>query len=218
MALSREFPAPHHDPHRWGELIDSFDAAGVFVVIASWIGPRWRPDLSVEDVWQETLWMAWRDRHQHQWVDLARYRAWLLSIARNRVHDMVRAAARGKRGGNTVTARFSDLGGPDTVGALLPGQSTTPSRTASHLERARLFERVLAALPEELADMVRLRVFEEVSTQEAANRLRIPLSTAKHRLVRGMQAYREGLARELGTVSGAPPAAGEAPAAGGASP
>jgi RNA polymerase sigma-70 factor, ECF subfamily len=211
MPPPREFPAPHLDPTHWAELIESIDAAGVFVVIGSWIGPRWRPDLSVEDVWQETLWMAWRDRHQHQWADLARYRAWLLAIARNRVHDMVRAAMRGKRGGRALTARFSELGGTDTVGAILPGHSTTPSRTASHLERARTFERVLAALPVELADMVRLRVFEEVPTQEAAARLRIPLSTAKHRLVRGMQAYREGLARELGTVPGGLPAGGEAP-------
>ena len=198
--MSAEHPteAPHLAPASWGQLVDSIDAANVFVVITSWLSADARAELSVEDIWQETLWMAWRDRHQHQWQNLSRYRAWLLGIARNRVHDMLRAIGRKKRGGSYHTARFSDLGGSDTVGGILPPRSTTPSRMASHMERARLFERTLASLEPALRDMVRLRLFEELSTEAAATRLGIPLSTAKHRLVRGMQAYREELRRQLG--------------------
>ncbi|HEB52437.1 MAG TPA: RNA polymerase sigma factor [bacterium] len=189
--------APHLSPASWGKLIDSLDAATIFVVISSWLGADARAELSVEDLWQETLWMAWRDRDQHQWVNLTRYRAWLLGIARNRLHDLLRSARRSKRGGHVRTARFSDIGGSDTVGGVLPPQSTTPSRMMSHMERARTLERALNSLPPELRELVRLRMFEELSTREAAERLGIPLSTAKHRLVRGLQAYRDALGKDF---------------------
>lgn len=203
MPADRDAVAPHLSPTSWGELVDSIDAATIFVVIASWLGPNARAEISVEDVWQETLWMAWRDRHQHEWINLTRYRAWLLGIARHRVHDALRAAGRKKRGGPSQTARFSDIGGPDTVGGVLPPRSTTPSRMASHFERARVLERTLGTLEPALRDVVRLRLFEELPMEAAAARLGIPLSTAKHRFVRGMQAYKDELRRQLGDEPGA---------------
>jgi RNA polymerase sigma factor (sigma-70 family) len=192
--------APHLDPTEWGRLIDSIDAASVFVLIGGWLGPRAR-GVSVEDVWQETLWLAWRDRQQHEWVNLRKYRAWLLGIARNRAHTVLRGERRLRRGGQFHHERFSALGGNETVGHYLPPQSTTPSRIATNLERARLLEQALEAVDETLRELVRLRLFEERSTQEAANLLGIPLSTAKDRLVRGTQSYRAALTRLLGVDS-----------------
>jgi RNA polymerase sigma-70 factor (ECF subfamily) len=197
MPFTTEPPAPHRDPTHWGRLIDSIDAANVFVLIGGWLGPKARLEVSVEDVWQETLWLAWRDRDQHAWVNLTKYRAWLLGIAKNRVHDLVRSLGREKRGGRAHTAQFSEIGGTETVGGYLPPQSTTPSRVASNVERARTLERALAVLDEPLRDMVRLRLFEELSVKEAAERLEIPLSTAKERFVRGTQRYRAELQRQL---------------------
>ncbi|MCB9879180.1 MAG: RNA polymerase sigma factor [Planctomycetes bacterium] len=201
MSDAPEQNQPHRSPASWAEIVDSFDAPTIFVVIGSWLGPDARAAISVEDVWQDALWMAWRDRNQHEWQGLARYRAWLLGIARNRVHDALRMLTRKKRGGGR-TARFSDLGGHDTVGGMLPPRSTTPSRMASHMERARVLESALATLEQPLQDVVRLRIFEEQPMEQAAQRLGIPLSTAKHRLVRGMQAYRAELQQRLGDSTG----------------
>ncbi|MFO1077571.1 MAG: RNA polymerase sigma factor [Planctomycetota bacterium] len=198
MAASVPPEAPHLEPSSWGRLIDSIDAANVFVLIAGWLGPRARIAVSVEDLWQETLWMAWRDRRQHEWVNLTKYRAWLLGIARNRVHEFVRNAGRQKRGGGSGIHLLSAYGGADTAAGYLPPQSTTPSRVASNLERARILERALGALDESLRDIVRLRLFEEVPMREAAARLGVPLSTAKERFVRGTQRYRGELSRLLG--------------------
>lgn len=198
MPPAPEPAAPHLDPTSWCRLVDNLDAATIFVVIGGWLGPDVRAEVSVEDVWQETLWMAWRDRQQHQWQGLSRYRSWLLGIAHNRVREVVRGLSRLKRGGTRPTARFSDLGGSDTVDGYLPPRSTTPSRTASHLERARVLEHALAALDEPLRDAVRLRVFEELPLLDSAAQLGVPLSTFKDRLVRGLREFRRELQRRLG--------------------
>ncbi len=194
--------APHRDPTSWGQLIDSIDSANVFVLIAGWLGPKARLSVTVEDLWQETLWLAWRDRQQHEWVNLRKYRAWLLGIAKHRIREVVRNLGRQKRGGGVRTDSLSAFGGADTAASYLPPQSTTPSRVASNMERARSLEQALEALDEPLRAVVRLRLFEEVSSQEAADRLAIPLSTAKERFVRGTKRYRLELERLLGRGGG----------------
>lgn len=192
---------PHRDPTEWGRLIESLDIASIFVVIGSWLGTKLRAQVSVDDIWQETLWLSWRDRGQHDWRGLSAFRVWLLSIARNRVRDAGRAATRTKRGGKLVTAQLSALNGPESVSSMLPPASTTPSRTAGHKERAIAMEKALAMLDEELRVIVQLRLFEEVPMRDIAAQLQLPLSTAKERLLRGVTRYRHRLRSLLGNDS-----------------
>lgn len=192
---------PHLDPTSWGRLIDSLDIASIFVVIDSWLGSKLERALDVEDIWQETLWQGWRDREQHQWRNLAAYRAWLLSIAHNRVRDAARTINRKKRGSEHQTAPFSALAGNDSVSGYLPPMSTTPSRVAGHRERAMVMATALGTLAEDLRAVVHLRLFEEVPMRDVATQLAIPLSTAKERLLRGVTRYRERLRTLLGDDS-----------------
>lgn len=190
---------PHRDPTEWGRLVESLDVASIFVVLGSWLGAKLRAELTVEDVWQETLWCSWRDREQHQWQNLSAWRGWLLSIARNRVRDAARTATRSKRGGDRSTAPFSTLVAQDSVSSLLPPGSTTPSRVAGFRERARAMEQALASLEDDLQTIVRLRLFEEVPMRDVAEQLGLPLSTAKARLLRGVERYRHRLRQLLGS-------------------
>lgn len=201
MAIRDEPPAaaqPHRDPTEWGRLVESLDVAGIFVVIGSWLGERLRAAVAVEDIWQETLWCSWRDREQHDWQNIAAWRAWLLSIARNRVRDAARTAFRDKRGGDRLTAPFSLLADGGTVSQFLPPGSTTPSRIAGVRERMQAMEQALDSLEPPLRAVVQLRVFEEVPMREAAAQLGLPLSTAKERLLRGVTQYRLRLRQLLG--------------------
>jgi RNA polymerase sigma factor (sigma-70 family) len=190
---------PHRDPTQWGQLVESLDVASVFVVINSWLGPKLRASVSAEDVWQETLWCSWRDREQHHWRSLSAWRAWLLSIAHNRVRDAGRMWSRAKRGGEHQTAPFSAmLANHESVSAMLPPGSTTPSRVAGCRERARAMELALDGLDPDLRAVVRMRLFEEVPMREVAAQLQLPLSTAKERLLRGVTSYRCRLRQILG--------------------
>ena len=177
--------------------MDCLDVASIFVVLSSWIHPRLRRHVAVEDIWQDTLCLAWRCRDQHQWRGLAAYRAWLLSIARNRIRDAARSVGRQKRGGEASATPFSTLAGNGSVSALLPPGSTTPSRVASHRERCQVMRKALAELEPRLQVVVRMRLFEELSMRVVAERLNLPLSTAKARLLRGVTLYRRHLAAQL---------------------
>lgn len=190
---------PHRDPTEWGRIVQSLDVASVFVVIGSWLGPRLRAQVAVEDLWQETLWLSWRDREQHEWRGLTAFRVWLLSIARHRVIDQSRHQGRQKRGGEHEITPFSTLAGADSVSALLPPGSTTPSRVAGWRERAQAMETALASLEPELRSIVQARLFEEVPMRDIATDLGIPLSTAKERLLRGVKRYRFKLRQLLGS-------------------
>ena len=203
----RQGLAPHRDPTEWGRLVESLDVAGVFVVLSAWIGPRLRGQVGVEDIWQDTLWCSWRDRHQHEWRNLSAWRMWLLSIARNRVRDAARTHGRTKRGGDTNTAAFSTLAERESVSSMLPPGSTTPSRVAGLRERAKAMETALVSLDDDLRTIVQLRLFEEVPMREVAEQLKLPLSTAKERLLRGVTRYRHRLRQLLGSddSSGAMP-------------
>jgi len=195
----RDGQAPHQDPTEWGRLVESLDIASIFVVIASWLGPRLRSQISVEDIWQETLWCSWRDREQHEWRNLSAWRMWLLSIAKNRVRDTGRTLSRQKRGGEQRTDAFSSLVDRESVSSLLPPGSTTPSRVAGLRERARAMELALESLEPDLRIVVQLRLFEEVPMRDVAEQLNLPLSTAKERLLRGVTRYRHQLRQLLGS-------------------
>jgi RNA polymerase sigma factor (sigma-70 family) len=190
---------PHRDPTEWGRLVQSLDVASVFVVIGAWLGQKLRSHVAVEDIWQETLWCSWRDREQHQWRNLSAWRMWLLSIARNRVRDAGRTLGRTKRGGDLTTAPFSTLAERESVSALLPPGSTTPSRVAGCRERARAMQQALDSLEPDLRAIVQLRLFEEVPMRDVAEQLGVPLSTAKERLLRGVTRYRHRLRQLLGS-------------------
>jgi RNA polymerase sigma-70 factor (ECF subfamily) len=146
--------------------------------------------------------MAWRDRDQHEWRGLAAFRAWLLGIARNRIRRLSRDLSAIKRGGHERTENFSALAGSQypSVSGMLPPGSTTPSQVAGSRERVKMMQDALASLPPKLEPVVRLRLFEEVPMRSVAEQLGIGLSTAKERLLRGVQLYRRRL-RSLESMS-----------------
>ena len=90
---------PHEDSGYWDQLLESVGPASILVVIGSWLSPSLRAAISPEDIWQETLCGAWRDRSQHRWEGVGAFRKWLFKIARNRIRDANRRVQAAKRGG-----------------------------------------------------------------------------------------------------------------------
>src|SRR5262245_777254 len=186
--------SPHRDPVRWDALVDAMSDA-MLVTIGRWMRGKLERFCSAEDIWQETLVHAWSRRENHAWEGARKYRAWLLAIARGRIQDAVDRMEARKRGGDREVEQLSLLAGDDgtRLSAILPGRSTTPSVVASHREAARLMEEALAGLPEELQEVVHLRLFEELAMEEVARRLDLPTSTAWNRFRKGLEQYAQKL-------------------------
>ena len=123
----------------------------------------------------------------------------LLGIAKNRIRHAAEWMNAKKRGGDRRVENFSTLveSGDGSVSALLPPDSTTPSRVAGHAERAAVMEAALYSLPPELEGVVRLRFFEQLPMSKVAEHLGISLPTAKKRLFRGLVFYRARLKDRL---------------------
>jgi RNA polymerase sigma factor (sigma-70 family) len=178
---------PHQDPQRWDELIASLEPAAMLAVIASAMSEPVRAHSSPEDVWQETLTGAWRDRAQHRWSDVKAFRAWVFEIARNRIRGIARSLSTQKRGAGRRTQRLADTtNGSSGSGVEAPRvDSVTPSRIVARSEKQAAVERALAHVPAELREIVRLHLVEEQPMEAIADRLGISVSAAWRRFRKG---------------------------------
>ena len=182
-------PAFHDDPRRWEEIVRSMNPSAMQVVIGSSMSKKLREHCSPEDIWQETLTHAWRDRSQHTWEGPNAFRAWLFEIARNRIREVARGLSAEKRGAGERTARFSELqkSSSSSVAAKLPLDSQTPSRIVSKDERRAAAREAVEALPAELRDVVRMHLLEELTMEAIAAKLGIGVSAAWHRFRKGSE-------------------------------
>ncbi|MCP3919352.1 MAG: sigma-70 family RNA polymerase sigma factor [bacterium] len=191
------------DAADWDRLIEAVGPASLLVVIRSSMSRRLMRDYAPEDVLQESLLYAWRDREKCEWQGVGAFRRWLLRVITNRIHDLVDRVSAQKRGAGKAPLEFSALQSPgaSTMGASQwagPAVTTTPSRAAMATEQADQMSKALAGLPEELRGVVHLRLFEDLTMQEVADRVGIGVSAAAHRFRKGASLYQGLLSRAHG--------------------
>src|SRR5262245_57327825 len=174
------------DAWDWERSLAAIDPAAMLVRIDARMGALLRRRTSVEDIWQETLMHAWRDRARHRWTGARGFRAWLMEIAENRMRDAADREGAEKRGGAVAHVRLG-LARPDEsgAGAIDPAASSTPSRILAHRESAEAIQAALAALPDALREVVRRRLIEEQGLAEIAAALGLSHAAVKHRLRKG---------------------------------
>ena len=133
-----------------------------------------------EDLVQDSLERAWS--RFHLWREGSNLRTWLFSIMHNLHANLARNASR-----RTATAYIDE----DTA---LPTRPTQEDQ----MEVAAI-EAALARLPEEQRQVILLVGLEDMSYQDAAAALDIPVGTVMSRLHRGRERM-----RELMTATGGP--------------
>jgi len=198
-------PLAHIDPSRWEEIIRDAGPDAMLVVIRSAMSKKLREHFAPEDIWQETLTHAWRDRAQHRWESPAAFRAWLFEIARNRIREAARNLATEKRGAGRGAARFSELvpTSSASLSGFLPGDSQTPSRVVRRGEKEELLRKALSELPPDLESIVRMHLLEELTMEAIAERLNIGVSAAWHRFRKGSEMLARILPSGTGDASSA---------------
>ncbi len=180
-------------------LIQAAGPASLLAVIELRMSKLLRGRLSPEDIYQEAIEHAWRDRGGFSWNGPKSFRRWLLSIIDHRVKDAADRERALKRGGgrNAISLDGANNG-------VLPGpifDSVTPSRLAVAREQAAAIRAALDSLHEDVREVVRLRILEQVPVDEVAAHLGIGPSAVRHRLAKGAAAYRQLLVAQLASRS-----------------
>lgn len=190
-------------PADWERLIEMMGPASLLVVIESRLGPRLARHVTPEDVLQDALLHAWRDRGQCAWCGPKAFRSWLLTIIDRRILDLADHYSAAKRGGGREPLPLERPATPLQSGAMSwgPACSATPSRAAEVRERAACMREALAALPAELRDVVALRLFEQLPIETIAQRLGVGESAVRHRFRKGAEIYHRRLRAALATIS-----------------
>jgi RNA polymerase sigma-70 factor (ECF subfamily) len=134
---------------------------------------------AVADVLQQTLLDVWRRGHDYD-PQRASLATWLLVIARSRAIDHLRRRVPEPVDADSLAA-IADRDRPDDTGALL--------------ERWRMAG-MIAALPRDEAQMLRLRFYEGLSQREIAERTGMPLGTVKMRMIQALDRVRSMLGEE----------------------
>lgn len=182
----------------WDRLLDRLGPASMLVCIEARMGARLRQHLTAEDIWQETLLHMWRDRAKVEWRGYPALRQWVLGVAENRIRNATDRLDTARRGGGRASLPLRDAEGSHGDDQPPPATSTTPSGLAVLREQAAAMREALTRLPEELREVVRLRLFEELPVADVAARLGLGESAVKHRFRRGAALYEAHL-REFAT-------------------
>jgi RNA polymerase sigma-70 factor (ECF subfamily) len=128
-----------------------------------------------EDVVQEVFLEAWRKAQTFD-AERGSVRAWLAVRMRSRCLDRKRSSGATR---TVLSSSMDDGDGP-------PDSRSSPERRADHATLIRS----LAALPPEQRDVLLLGYFEDLSSQEIASALEIPVGTVKSRVRRALSELR----------------------------
>ena len=138
---------------------------------------------AARDLFQET-WLRVLARG-HQYDGVSRFDFWLFSIAR---HLTIDASRRRKMDS------LDDLLDPGRGGSAQEpsaSEDASPYAEYENSELASKLNSILARLPAVYREVLLLRFQEDLSLKEIAGIIRVPLSTVKSRLYRGLSATRE---------------------------
>ena len=134
-----------------------------------------------EDVVQDVLVQAYRDRQKHRTVDNAA--PFLFRMVANRCADVLRKRKRDPR---PLDEFASEVAAPDTGGAI---------ESLEAVRRLRRAEELLARLPSKQAQVIRLRIYGDLSFQAVAQAAGCSVPTVKSRFRYGIQKLRKTLKR-----------------------
>lgn len=166
---AHEAPLPNHDA--LAAVVDKH-AAAVYRVARSIVHDAALAD----DVVQETMLKAWRQSPVGPGEEIPR--AWLLKVARNTAISLLRT-------------RREDLHDPETLPESPGGASTT--RTVEGRQQLDDLWEAMRHLDEDARALIVLKEVDDLSYEEIAQTLDLPLSTVKTRLFRARKALKDAM-------------------------
>ena len=159
------------DQRAFRELVEGYKKKVYYLALDMAGNPVDAEDIS-QEVWLRVI------RSAHSYDPTRRFSAWLFKIAWNQVRDHWQRIA-------TQQARHVTTAS-DALDAVRSADRR-PDEELLESERVDRLRQIIDQLPARLAEALCLRYFEELSEQEMAARLGIPVGTVKSRLHNGIK-------------------------------
>lgn len=156
------------DPDAFGEIVRRWERR-IFALAYGMLGR----EEDARDATQETFMAAFRNLRGFRGD--AKVSSWLHRIA---VNQCITRQRRAKVRGETA---LEDEAEKNAAVFALPIENS-PARSAEGRERSRAVRKAVISLPPDLRQVVVMKEFEELTFQQIADALEIPLSTVKSRL------------------------------------
>ncbi|MBR1766693.1 MAG: sigma-70 family RNA polymerase sigma factor [Bacteroidales bacterium] len=148
---------------------------------------------TADDLTMETFSKAFLQLHRYS--PTGTFSSWLFSIGVNTYIDYVR-----KRKPDTVSlSSITRTNDNEFVEYQIPSGQPNPEEAMIRLQRDAALKEVVASLKEPYRRIIELRYYEDLSYEEIAERLRLPLGTVKVRLLRA-KALLASIVKERGDV------------------
>jgi len=168
--------ATGNNPEAFGEIVKRWERK----IFALCFGMLNRED-EAKDAAQETFIAAFRNLKNFRGD--AKVSSWLHRIAVNQCLTI-------KRRNKSRSESFIDDDESSNENFFVAPAKTSPSRTTEQNERLKYIRRAVSSLPPELRQVVVMKEFEDMTFQEIAEVLEIPLSTVKSRLYTALKQLR----------------------------
>ena len=168
--------ATGNNPEAFGEIVKRWERK----IFALCFGMLNRED-EAKDAAQETFIAAFRNLKNFRGD--AKVSSWLHRIAVNQCLTV-------KRRNKSRSESFIDDDESSNENFFVAPAKTSPSRTTEQNERLKYIRRAVSSLPPELRQVVVMKEFEDMTFQEIAEVLEIPLSTVKSRLYTALKQLR----------------------------
>ncbi len=165
-----------NNPEAFGEIVKRWERK----IFALCFGMLNRED-EAKDAAQETFIAAFRNLKNFRGD--AKVSSWLHRIAVNQCLTIKR------RNKSRSESFIDDAESSNKIFFVAPAK-TSPSQTTEQNERLKYIRRAVSSLPPELRQIVVMKEFEDMTFQEIAEVLEIPLSTVKSRLYTALKQLR----------------------------
>ncbi len=160
-------------PKAYADLMDSYREPLYLLLLRMTHNTTTAADLTMETFCKAFLQL-------HRYAPTGTFSSWLFSIGVNTYIDYLR-----KRRLETVSlGSITRTGDGDFIEYQIPSSQPNPEEMMIRMQRDAALKEVVASLKEPYRRIIELRYYEDLSYEEIAERLNLPLGTVKVRLLR----------------------------------
>lgn len=135
-----------------------------------------------EDIFQEMFFKAIVTLKKGRYNEEGKFLPWIMRIARNLVIDHFRASAKVRTTSGTETFDIFDI---------IADKSETAFELKEKQETAKVLQKLLTNLPPDQLEVVRMRIFLDMSFKEIAEETNVSINTALGRMRYGVMNLRK---------------------------